>query len=229
MKPWTSVPSLLLNFVSSTGASLNLRQERVVLFRQARRLSFLRGEDFIGTIRRARAHNDVPALRSHRRRSPCVARRRPASGAPPAVGHAHELLRAVVFDDDEDRFAIGRPTRLDNIAIQVPASALSPAPPARRNDRERMHGVFDLLRIAAVNVGDRFAVRTPGRRAFPVGSQSASGEVVSWRSFAPGFAADQANIPIFGAIRIVAALGDKRDFLSVRRPGRQNVVVRSRS
>ena len=98
-----------------------------------------------------------------------------------------------------------------------------------RNDCERVHGVFDLFRIAAVNIRDPFAVRTPGRRAFQIGMR-----IGFRRSRDPPFLCarlrtDDINVPILGAVGIVPALRQKSDLMSVWRPGRQNVVVFARS
>lgn len=64
--------------------------------------------------------------------------------------------------------------RLGNVAADILCQNFRFAA-ARGNDRERAHRISDFLRIAAMNIGDPFAIRAPGRRAFEVGMRISLG------------------------------------------------------
>jgi hypothetical protein len=57
--------------------------------------------------------------------------------------------------------------RLNNVAIQILREHFR-FTTRRRNNGESVHGIFDFLWIAAVDVSDSFTIGTPSRRAFPV-------------------------------------------------------------
>ena len=166
-----AIRALEFRFLDPT--ELNLRKESIVPFRQVTQLVVLGRENFKRPIGRARAYDDV-AVAAHvvgrdfaaasdhgdwrvagDSASVCKVRR-----------DAHQCFGTVVLQDNKNRFPIGRPVRLDHVAVEICGQNLRLST-GRRNDRERMGRVFDLFWITSMNEGDRFAIRTPGRRRFP--------------------------------------------------------------
>ena len=193
------------------------------LFREVAELFFFNRENFVRPIWRARPDDDLAVaadiIRGHFSAAVRDRLRRAAVDR-----DAHEILHAVIFHHRKKRLPVRRPMRLDNIAIEFLRQNFRLAA-GGRNDRQRMDRVLDLLRVAAVNVSDPFPVGAPGRRAVPVRMRIGfrrSGELPFLRA---GLRADHPDVPVLGAIRIVSALGDERDFFSVRRPRRPNVIV----
>ena len=121
-----------LEFCFLDPAELDLREERVVLFRQAtqpvasRPRKFRKGRS--GVLARTMtlpfaAHivsRDFATAADHGHRRLAGQRLRLRSR------HAHQCFGAVVLQHDEDRFPVGRPMRLDDVAVELLRSASSP-------------------------------------------------------------------------------------------------------
>ena len=200
-----------------------LLQPHIVLFGQVAQVVFLGCEDFIGAIRCARTHDHFSIL-AHVISGDVAPAANHRFGRAAGNWNAQEGLHTVILQQDEDRFAIGGPTRLNNVAIQILREHFR-FTTRRRNNGESVHGIFDFLWIAAVDVSDSFTIGTPSRCAFPVRIRVGfrrGGNLPLRRS---RFRADHPDVPIDTAVRIVPALRHECDFLAVRRPSRQEFVV----
>src|SRR3982751_1509074 len=92
-----------------------------------------------------------------------------------AGADASKPLSLVVLDDEAQRLAVGRPARLQNVAVEAGGQN------ARLASRRRDHGkvtraVSEQLDRAALEIGDAAAVGTPCRIARIIGIVVGSGE-----------------------------------------------------
>ena len=97
---------------------------------------------------------------------------------------------------------------------------------ARRNNRERMDRIFNLLRIAAVNISDRFSIRTPRRRTFPVRVAISFGRSRELTLLSARLLRRSSRHPNFRRDRDRChASSQRRSRFRLGRPRRQHIVV----
>ncbi len=212
-----------LRLVAFDGAEVDLREKRVVDVTQLRgdgaHRSLRRGrnpEHLVRLLRLTFEKRDVARLRDVVRVHVAFAVEHAFDCA--AGGRYSSEMHVAAFLEQEQHLPVGRELRTRDAAVESRGEHLRRTA-FDRYQRDVVHRVPDVFRIAALRVDDRLAVRTERRRAVRSLIRRHRARLGARLRL------DDEDVAVVVGVGIVGAVRAERDQLAVRRPHRRAIVV----